>query len=118
MAEITDAVMDARLETARPYIVVLLRKGPAYLPPGDRPAEQAKIVREHGRRNMRLQAEGKLAIVGPLTGAGDLVGFYIFAVGEAEARDIMDTDVAVSAEIFVYETATFHGFPGDTLPGI
>lgn len=113
---VTDEEMNARLETVRPYTAVFLKKGPAYSPPDRRSAGDSKTVREHGRRNMQLQAEHKLAIVGPLTGAGDTVGFYIFAVPEAEVRTIMESDGAVLASIFTFEIATLHGFPGDALP--
>ena len=116
MAEISDAFMDARLKTVRQYTVVLLRKGPAYVPPDRRPPEQAAVVKEHGRRNMSLQAEGKLAIVGPLGGGDEIVGLCIFSVPEAEARTIMDGDSAVQAAIFTYDVMDFYGFPGDTLP--
>ena len=116
MVEISDDEMQARLATARPYVLVVLRKGPAYIAPDLRPEEQGRIVREHGRRNMALQAEGKLAIVGPLQGGGELVGLYIFAVPEAEVRGIMDADVAYRAGIFTYDVMTIFGFPGDALP--
>lgn len=116
MVEITDDYMKARLATVRPYTMVVLKKGPAYMPPDTRTAEQGQIVREHGRRNMALQAEGKLAIVGPLHGGGDSVGLYIFTVPEAEVRTIMDADVAYRAQIFTYEVMTLFGFPGDSLP--
>jgi hypothetical protein len=116
MPEISDDYMKARLGTVRPYTVVILKKGPAYAPPDVRPAEQTAIVRQHGKRNMSLQLEGKLAIVGPLTGGGESVGLYVFTVPEAEVRAIMDSDVAFLASIFTYEVMTLHGFPGDSLP--
>lgn len=116
MVEITDDVMEARLATVRPYTLVLLRKGPAYLPPEVRTAGQAAIVREHGRRNMALQDERRIAIVGPLGNGGDFVGLYVFTVPEAEARSIMAGDPALKAQIFTYEVMTFYGFPGDALP--
>jgi len=116
MVEITDECMKARLDTVRPYTVVLLRKGAAYQPPDRRPEAQSRIVREHGRRNMALQAEGRLALVGPLGGGGEIVGLYVFAVPEAEVREIMDSDVACRAQIFTYDVMTLFGFPGDSLP--
>jgi hypothetical protein len=116
MVEISDDYMKSRLATVRPYTVVVLKKGTAYTPADSRPEEQTRIVREHGRRNMALQAEGKLAIVGPLHGGGESVGLYIFTVPEAEVRAIMDTDVAYKAQIFTYEVMTLLGFPGDALP--
>ncbi len=116
MVEISDDDMQARLDTVRPYVVVLLKKGAAYTPPDDRPPEQQRIVIEHGRRNMALQAEGKLSIVGPLQSGGDFVGLYVFAVPEDGVRTIMESDPAFEARIFTYELMTFFGFPGDSLP--
>jgi hypothetical protein len=115
MTPISDEEMARRLETVRPYAVVLLKKGPAYVPPETRPPEQASIVMEHGRRNMQLGDAGKLAIVGPLKGAGDVVGLCIFNVEADEVRSIMDADGAVQAGIFVYEIVTLFGKPGQSL---
>ena len=116
MVEISDEFMRARLATARAYVVVRLNRGPAYQDSTIRSPEQAKIVWEHGRRNMRLHAEGQMALVGPVAGGGDLVGLCIFTVPENEARTIMDGDGAVQAGVFVYDVITWFGFPGDGLP--
>lgn len=116
MIEISDDYMRARLQTVRSYTTVLLKKGPAYRDQSSRTAEEAKIVREHGRRNMALHAEGKMAPVGPVAGGGDLVGLCIFTVPEAEARALMDGDGGVQAGVFVYDVVTWFGFPGDGLP--
>lgn len=116
MTEITDQIMQARLATVRAYTTVLLKKGPVYEPPSTRSPQQAKIVLEHGRRNMQLSAEGKMPLVGPLAGAGEIVGLCVFSVPEAEARALMDDDGAVQAGVFVYDIVTWYGFPGDALP--
>jgi hypothetical protein len=116
MVEIGDDDMQARLATVRAYTTVLLKKGPIYQPQTTRSPEQAKIVREHGRRNMKLSAEGKMPLVGPLVGGGDIVGLCVFSVPEDEARALMDGDGAVRAGIFVYDVVTWFGFPGDALP--
>jgi hypothetical protein len=116
MVEITDQYMDRRLELVRPFCTVFLKAGPAYEPPATRSPGQASIVREHGRRNMQLSAEGKMLLVGPLSGAFPLVGLCIFSVPEEEARTIMAGDGAVQAQIFTYDLVTLYGFPGDGLP--
>lgn len=108
--------MQERLANARSYCLLQLKIGPNYQPREVRSPEQAKIVREHGRRNMQLQAEGKMALVGPVHGAGALVGICIFTVPEAEARELMAADPAVRADILVCEYAILYGFPGDGLP--
>ncbi|MEO7222654.1 MAG: hypothetical protein ABIY37_09295 [Devosia sp.] len=53
-----------------------------------------------------------------MTGGGEIVGFYIFAVPEAAVRTIMDGDGAVQASIFTYDIVTLYGFPGDALPPV
>ncbi len=118
MAAVTDEQMQARLEEVRAFATVFLKKGPAYLPPDSRPEEQARIVLEHGRRNMSLSAEGKLAIVGPIAGGGDIVGLCVFCVPEDEVRVLMEGDGAVQAGIFTYDIVTLYGFPGDGLPKV
>lgn len=118
MVEITDAYMDARLKTARPYVLVLLKAGPAYQAPDVRTPEQSAIVREHGRRNMQLSAEGKMVIVGPVRGGMPIVGMCILPCDEAETRAIMADDPALLSGIFTYDILTFYGFPGDALPGL
>ena len=118
MIEISDADMRAKLQTVRPYTTILLKKGPAYLDQASRTPEQSKIVWEHGRRNMALNAEGKIALVGPIVGGGELVGLYVFTVPETEARTLMDAGGGVQAGVFVYEVATWFGFPGDGLPKV
>ena len=116
MVEITDENMQQRLQTVRAYTTILLKKGPVYQLHSARSPEQAKIVLEHGRRNMKLSAEGKMPLVGPLHGAGDIVGLCVFSVPEDEARVLMDGDGAVQAGVFVYDVVTWYGFPGDALP--
>jgi hypothetical protein len=116
MVEITDDYMKSRLAIARAYCVVRLTKGPVYQPQDVRTPELAKIVWEHGRRNMQLHAEGKMALVGPVAGGGELVGLCVFTVPEAEARALMDGDGAVRARFFVYDVISWYGFPGDGLP--
>ncbi|RYE10401.1 MAG: hypothetical protein EOP22_04995 [Hyphomicrobiales bacterium] len=90
-------------------------EGPGLYLAQTRPPEQAKIVHEHGRRYMQLTDAGKLAIVGPLKDAGDIVGLCIFNVGADEVREIMDGDGAVQAGIFTYEIVTLFGKPGQGL---
>jgi len=116
MIEISDDYMRTRLQTVRPYVAVLLKKGPAYVEQASRTPEQARIVWEHGRRNMALNAEGKMVMVGPVAGGGDLVGLCVFAVPEVEVRALMDGDGGVQAGVFVYDVVTLYGFPGDGLP--
>ncbi len=114
--EITDDYIKTKVASGRGYATLLLKKGPAYEPPNARSAEKAAIVWEHVRRNMQLQQAGKKALVGPVTGGGDIVGITVFTVPEAEARALMEDDPAVKAGIFSFEFVTWFEFPGDGLP--
>jgi hypothetical protein len=116
MVDVSDEVMQRRLAGVRGYCMMLLKAGPNYQPPETRPPEMAAIVHEHGRRNMGLQIEGKMPLVDPVVGARPVVGLCIFAVPEAEARELMAGDPALKAGIFVAEFATWYGAPGDALP--
>lgn len=105
----SDDEMNALLETARPYTIVILRPGPK------RNMEGAdSIVWEHGRRNMRLRSEGKLAIVMPV-GDSEVSGLGIFRADLAEATSIMANDPGVRAGVFVAEFHSGVSFPGDKL---
>ncbi|MEQ1770796.1 MAG: YciI family protein [Devosia sp.] len=116
MIEITDETMRANLATVRLYGLLLLKKGPTYLPPEQRSAAHKAIIWEHGRRNMALRAEGRMPLVGPLGRGGDVVGLCVFDVPEAEIHTLMKDDPAVAAGLFTYEIADWFAFPGDCLP--
>lgn len=111
MTPITDESMMSMLSTTKPYCVVVLKAGPNRQMPG-----ADKIVREHGRRNFSLRADGVLAIVCPVTDDSEVSGVGIFNAGVEETRAIMDGDPGVQAGVFVYELHPCRSFPGDRLP--
>ena len=111
MAAITDEYMYEMLPKTKEYTIVLLKPGPK----PDQPGFES-IVWEHGRRNFALRAEGKLAIVCPVTVEGALSGLGIFNGSVDEVSKIMDEDPAILAGLFVYETFPCRSFPGDSLP--
>jgi hypothetical protein len=111
MATITDEFMREMLTKTKPYCIVILRSGPKW----DNPDVQ-KIIWEHGRRNFELRAEGKLSIVCPVTGGGDVKGVGIFDSDPEEVKRTMDDDPGVKAGVFVYEVHPGRSFPGDALP--
>lgn len=115
MIDISDEFMEARLARVRSYCLMFLKVGPNYSPPDQRPPEVAAIVREHGRRNMQLRIEGKMTLVAPVAGVRPVVGIVVFAVPEAEAKEIMKLDPAVNAGLFELEWGTWYGSPGDAL---
>ena len=109
---ITDDQMRAGIAQSRNYALVILSDGP------NRNAIGANdVIWEHGRRNFELRAEGKLAVVCPVTDAQTAyAGVGVFATSVAEARSIMAGDPAVQAGILSVEVVACRGFPGDHLP--
>jgi hypothetical protein len=109
---ISDARMRAILQTADPFTVVIARDGP------NREVDDADhVIWEHGRRNLKLRAEGVMPIVLPIGDGTGLAGVFVFDRGPQEARRIMDGDPAVVAGIYVYDVHPCRSWPGDTLPG-
>jgi hypothetical protein len=109
--EITDDYMRQRLGQSKAYTAVILRPGPN----ADMAGRDA-LVWEHGRRNMRLQADGVLPVVCPVPGGGEVNGIGLFDRTADEVKEIMDGDPAVQAGLFVYDIHPCRGFPGSTLP--
>lgn len=116
MVEISDEFVKGRLSRMRGYTTLMLKAGPNYQPQATRSPEQSALVMAHGRRNMQLQADGKMALVGPLQNAFPIVGLAVFTVSEAEARDLMADDPALKAGLFLLEFANWFAVPGDGLP--
>ena len=111
MATITDEEMKELHTKTRPYSIVILRAAPELHQPK---AEQ--IIWDHGRWNLELRADGKLAIVCPVTDGGDVCGLCIFGTDPDETKRIMDGDPGVQAGVFLFEVHPCRSFPGDSLP--
>lgn len=110
VAAIPDERMRSILGGIRPYTVVILRQGPNH----DGPDADA-LVWAHGKRNLALRADGRLAIVMPI-GDPDAAGLQIFAIDAAEVRELMETDPAIRAGVLEYRIHIGRSFPGDALP--
>ena len=111
MSEITKEFMLSKLKEAKQYCVVILKKGPNRNIPN---AEQIQF--EHGRRNFQLREEGKLLIVVPVPGDGEVKGIGSFKSEKMdEVKRIMDDDPGVKTGFFVYELYLGISFPGDKL---
>ena len=111
MPTITDEQMQQMLSTTKPYTVLILKTGPKWESPG-----YCDIVREHGRRNFELRAQGVLSIVCPISDGSGTTGIGIFNASVEETQKIMDDDPGVKAGLFVYELHASRSFPGDSLP--
>jgi hypothetical protein len=111
MSTITDEFMRERIAQAKNYTLVILRATEKRKEPG-----VDKIVWEHGRMNMALNADGLLPVVCPVADGSDVSGIGIFSRSVEEVRKIMDDDPGVKAGLFIYEVHPCRGFPGDCLP--
>jgi hypothetical protein len=111
MTTYTDEMMRDRMALAAPYTLVMLRRTDKYGTEGT-----DKIIWEHGRRNMELQADGVLPIVFPVGDETGLAGIGIFVDGLDEVRKIMDGDPAIQAGVLSYSVHLSRGFPGSALP--
>ena len=111
MKTFTDEEMGQLLPTAKPYSVVILKRGPSF---GDE--SSPGIIWEHGRRNFALRDDGVLAVVLPVTDESDVCGIGVFAATADETTAIMRDDPGVAAGVFTYQVHACRGFPGDALP--
>ena len=111
MTTYTDNMMRERLAMAASYTLVMLRHGAKY---GTAGAD--KIIWEHGRRNMELQADGVMPIVFPVGDETGLAGIGIFVDGLDEVRKIMEGDPAIQAGVLSYSMHPCRGLPGSALP--
>ena len=110
MTVITDEYFRERYSKLKEYAMVILKPTSKF-----RDAGADALIKEHGRRNMALQADGGLSIVCPVYGSPDIAGIYIFNRTVDEVRRIMEDDPAVKEGIFDCEVYTCKGFPGDSL---
>ncbi len=73
MTEITDDFMRQMISRTRDYCIVILKAGPNMNKPG-----VEKIIWEHGKRNFKLRADGRLSIVCPVSDGSGVSGIGIF----------------------------------------
>lgn len=107
---VTDEQIRQLAETAKPYSLAILQWGPQRHMDG---AEATEL--EHQRRMVTLRADGVIAILCPV--ASDTVaGIAIMTVSPEEAKEIMDADPCVQAQMIRCEIHQCHSFPGDMLP--
>ena len=110
--QITDEDMLKLKELPHPYTLLILRKGPRF----SMDPEGIQIIREHGRRNLRLRAAGLMVIICPVSDGGDVSGVGIFAADPDQVDKIMAGDPGVQAGLFKFEVHPTRIFPGDTIP--
>ena len=111
MTAITDDYMKQMIARTKEYSLVILKAGPRRNMAG-----ADAIIREHGRRNFFLRAEGLLSIVCPVADGSEVHGIGIFNADPEMVRSIMDGDPGVKEGIFIYEVHPCRSFPNDCLP--
>ncbi|WP_165871366.1 YciI family protein [Flaviaesturariibacter flavus] len=107
-----EAVM-ARVQTGRPYVLLLLKAG--------RDPMESENFQElqmgHLMHLFGLEAEGKAHIFGPVTTEGDLKGIIVFGTADKdEVSAWMQGDPLCNRGIFVYELYDWFSIPGMSLP--
>ncbi|MCO6510084.1 MAG: hypothetical protein J5I65_04755 [Aridibacter famidurans] len=91
----------------RSYVFCVLKTGPAKI---DDAAKRSEIFRGHFANMGKLAEQGKLVLAGPFGEAEPWRGMYIFNVTTIEeAEELVKTDPAVAAGIFVYELKKLYG---------
>jgi hypothetical protein len=108
---ITDEYMRERLQHARGYTLLVLKRTPSLKRPDADP-----VIWEHGRRNMALQQAGLMPIVCPVRDDSEYAGIGILTVPADRAAEILSEDPGVKAGIFTFELHPVAGFPGSSLP--
>jgi uncharacterized protein YciI len=88
----TEEEMAARRHLARPYTLVLLRKG---LPVNLDEAAEKRMQLEHLQHLTKCQLSGKLVLNGPVLVEHDVVGVSIYAAEPDEARALAEADPKV-----------------------
>jgi len=107
MTEITDDMMRQGSASAKPYAIIILRKGPNY---AQDVANGRKIIWEP------VRAEGVLSIVCPIIDDGAYAGIGVFNLSIEETAELMEQDPAIQAGVLTFEVHQGRSFPGDTLP--
>ncbi|MGE3075306.1 MAG: hypothetical protein AB7N24_16235 [Dehalococcoidia bacterium] len=112
MTEITPESIMAAVKQAKPYMLVILKKGPRY-------AETQDIHMQHLAHIFAMRAAGQQLITLPVMDpSSEYVGVGVFAVAtKEEAIALTEADPAIKAGRLTYEIVSCMGLPADGLPG-
>ena len=101
-----------KLANLKPYILMLLKKGPLY----NSPDAQKIIQSEHLPYLFKLREEGIVAISIPVRNNTDIAAITVYTItGKDDIKKIADEDPGVKKGLFVYELLNCIGMKGDTL---
>ena len=114
---VTDAMLEGARQTTRPYTLVVLKAGPNFSMPGpDRDSGVAKIIRQHGKRNLALKLAGLMPIICPIADGSGVCGVGLFDASPEDVERIMSFDPGVQAGVFTFDIHPTRSFPGSCLP--
>ncbi|HMO54569.1 MAG TPA: hypothetical protein PJ994_08705 [Tepidiformaceae bacterium] len=104
-----EAIM-AEVQKARPYTLVVLRRGPNYeTTPG--------VHMDHLRHIFAMRAAGEQILTLPVTDPGEIAGIGLMATADkAAAEALIAADPAVRAGRLTYEIVSCMALPGDAIP--
>jgi hypothetical protein len=114
---VSDAMLEAVRQTARPYTLMILKAGPNFSMPGpDRDTGVSKIIWQHGKRNLALRTAGLMPIICPVADGSGVCGIGIFDASPEDVERIMALDPGVQAGVFTFDIHPTRSFPGSSLP--
>jgi|SRR5437660_5237429 len=116
LPQISEEEFLAVRQAARPYTVMILRRGPSFVMPGPNGDPTVTgIIMAHGKRNVALMKAGLMPIVCPVGDGGGITGIGVFDTSPEDAERIMADDPGVRAGVFTFEVHASRSFPGSTL---
>ena len=108
MTEITPESIKAAVATAKPYTLVILKRGPNY-------DSTAELQMEHLKHIFTMRAAGQQLITFPVMDTGEVAGIGLMATSKDEAAALTAEDPGVKAGRFTFEVFNCMAIPGDTV---
>ncbi len=113
---VTTEMLQAALQTIRPYTVCILKAGPRFQEPGpERESWVSDLIWEHGKRNYALYLADLQRVICPIADGGGTTGVGIFDADPEDVDRIMREDPGVKAGLFTYELHATQTFPESKL---
>lgn len=106
MPDITQEFIMAKVATAKPHTLVILKRGPNYDSTGH-------LHMEHLKHIFTMREAGQQVLTCPIMDEGELAGIGLFALSREEAAALTAEDPGVKAGRFTFEVLNCMGIPGD-----
>lgn len=106
MPDITQEFIMAKVATAKPHTLVILKRGPNYDSTGH-------LHMEHLKHIFTMREAGQQVLTCPIMDEGEIVGIGLFALSNEEAAALTAEDPGVKAGRFTFEVLNCMGIPGD-----